>query len=128
MQWFRDQRGFSFLEISIVIAIIGVLMMIGLPNYKAAAEKAQRKVCEANQRLIEAEMENYYLEKSKYPVGEVDVILNELVVEDFLKDIPKCPIEEGRYRITTPSEGAKVTCDEHTETDGSLETDAPSIP
>jgi len=110
----RDERGFSFLEMSFVLAIIGFFMLIGIPNYKAVAEKAQETSCEANRKLIEAQLENYYIDNHDYPTGTVDDILEKLVVDKYFKDEPVCPVQSGTYTIDT-SGPLSVTCDIHAE-------------
>lgn len=102
---------------TIVIAIIGVLMMIGLPNYKSAAVKAQEKSCNANKKLIESQMESYYIDEHSYPTGESDAILTELVTKNYLKSVPECP-SDGSYSITSPTGSGPVVvdCNKHPNT------------
>jgi len=115
MNRLKDERGFSFLEMTFVLAIIGFLMLIGIPNYKAVAEKAQKTSCEANRKLIEAQLENYYLEHHSYLAGTTDEILGKLVDEKYLKDIPDCPVKDGIYTIDITAEPIVVTCDIHAD-------------
>lgn len=117
MKRLKEEKGFTFLEMTIVIAIIGFLMMIGLPNYKSAAEKAQKKSCEANKKLIEAQVESYYIDKQSYPAGESAAMLTELVTKEYLKSVPECP-SDGTYTITLPTETSPlvVVCDKHSNT------------
>ncbi len=116
MKWLNEEKGFTFLEMTIVIAIIGFLMMIGLPNYKSAAEKAQGKSCEANKKLIESQMDSYYIDLNKYPVADtttttdVNETIKELVNEKYLKTEPKCP-SNGTYQIPIPTGSGSVVVD-----------------
>ena len=110
----RDERGFSFLEMSFVLAIIGFFMLIGIPNYKAVAEKAQETSCEANRKLIEAQLENYYIDNHSYPQGDTDGILETLKTAKYFKEKPVCPVQSGTYTIDT-SGPLSVTCNIHVE-------------
>lgn len=112
MKSIKEEKGFTFLEMTIVIAIIGFLMMIGLPNYKSAAVKAQEKSCEANKKLIESQMESYYIDEHSYPTGESSAIFAELVRAEYLKSVPNCPAN-GIYTISSESGSIEVTCSEH---------------
>jgi prepilin-type N-terminal cleavage/methylation domain-containing protein len=58
----RDQRGFTLMELMIVIVIIGVLAAIGVPAYKNYVSDAKNSACEANKRAIETAAGMYYME------------------------------------------------------------------
>lgn len=47
------KKGFTLVEIMIVVAIIGLLAAIAIPNFVKAREKAQMEACIANLRQIE---------------------------------------------------------------------------
>ena len=49
----RDQRGFTLMELMIVIVIIGVLAAIGVPAYKNYVTESKNNACAANKRTIE---------------------------------------------------------------------------
>ncbi|KXG43247.1 competence type IV pilus major pilin ComGC [Tepidibacillus decaturensis] len=91
---FKNEKGFTLIELLISIFIIGVILAISMPNLKASGEKAQAKACQANQKLIYVQMENYYLEHHQYPNQEG--FLNELYKEQLLDQIPICSAD-GTY-------------------------------
>ncbi len=85
----RSQSGFTLIEIMIVVAIIGILLGIAIPNFRAHTEKARAQACQANLRLIKNAAALWALENKKALTDSVDV--NALA--DFFdeKKIPTCP-------------------------------------
>lgn len=87
--------GFTFLEIMIVVMVIGILASIAVPNFLIARDKGQTKVCAKNLRQIADAKEQHALTAnipSGAPVGWDDI------VPDYIETIPKCPAG-GEYTI-----------------------------
>lgn len=58
----KNHKGFTLIELMIVIAIIGVLAAIAIPNFNRARKNAKAKACLANMRTIETAVETYNIE------------------------------------------------------------------
>lgn len=64
------QQGLSLIELAIVVAVVGVMAMIALPNLFSARKSAEDKVCIANLRVIKHAKEKWGFEQKK---GEDDI-------------------------------------------------------
>jgi len=84
----RGKKGFTLVEIMIVVAIIGLLAAIAIPNFVRARQKAQTEACIANLRQIEGAIQVWAVD-----IGANDAavpIWNDLV-PNYVRTIPKCP-------------------------------------
>ena len=62
-----SRRAFSLLEISLVIAIIGVLMAVAAVNVLSGADKAKRRATVQSMNTIDGALKGYRLDENTYP-------------------------------------------------------------
>jgi general secretion pathway protein G len=80
------ERGFTLIELIIVLSIIGLLVGLGLPNYKSATIKAREAVLKENLFILRKLIDQYAQDKGKYPAS-----LQALVQDSYLRAIPVDP-------------------------------------
>jgi general secretion pathway protein G len=80
------ERGFTLIEIIIVLSIIGLLVGLGLPTYKSATVKAREAVLKENLFILRKLIDQYAQDKGKYPAS-----LQALVQDSYIRAIPVDP-------------------------------------
>ena len=61
----KNKKGFTLVEIMIVVAIIGLLAAIGIPSFQKARQSSREKACINNLRQIESAKEQWAMEMNK---------------------------------------------------------------
>ena len=91
-------HGFTLVEIMIVVAIIGLLAAIAIPNFVRARNTSQKNACINNLRQIDGAKNQWALENKKQ---DTDLPVN-TDIQVYLKGsvVPTCPAQ-GAYTIGT---------------------------
>jgi general secretion pathway protein G len=83
----RLQRGFTFMELLIVMVIISILATIAIPIYLRHMQRAKEVVLQQNLWSMRRAIDYYTTDKEKPPSS-----LQELVSAQYLREIPKDPV------------------------------------
>ena len=101
--------GFTLVEIMIVVAIIGLLVSMAIPNFIKMRTDAQRKACIANLRIIDHAKQTWALENRK---GNGDVVTPADIIGPtmYVKEMPKCPAGGAGADYDLTNVGIPPTC------------------
>src|SRR5262249_23044474 len=86
----RRSRGFTILELMIVLTIIAILTTIAIPMYQSVMLRSKEAVLHSNLRDLREAIDAYTADKKKAPQA-----LNDLVDGGYFRSIPTDPITQS---------------------------------
>ena len=95
-----SERGFTLLELMIVMAIMGVLITIAQPSLKQSLVRAREAVLREDLYQIRDALDQYYADNGKYPAQLADLINQSEKEKSYLRGIPKDPLTGADDWIT----------------------------
>ncbi len=123
------EKGFTLIELMLVILIIGVLISVALPVYSASRDNARLRTCQANLRSLDGALQYFAAENDQFPtladnpnsqwsmstskagtIVDPDLDMNDLV-PTYIKNPPICPSGgDYTYIIAVVGQTAYVKC------------------
>jgi len=83
----KTRRGFTLIEMMIVMSIIVILIGIAIPFYQKSLIRAKETVLAGNIHAMRDAIDEYSYDKQKAPKS-----LQDLVTDGYLREVPKDPI------------------------------------
>src|SRR4051795_10427551 len=90
------QRGFTLIELMVVMAIISIIISIALPIYQKSLIRAKESVLRNNLFTMRSMIDEYTIDKQKAPES-----LQVLVSEGYLRQVPQDPMtgSDSTWRV-----------------------------
>ncbi|UFS70867.1 prepilin-type N-terminal cleavage/methylation domain-containing protein [Geomonas sp. RF6] len=96
----KAQRGFTLIELMIVVTIIGILAAIAAPSYQWGIIRAREAVLREDLYSLRTTLDQYFADQGKYPDS-----LEELKEKKYLREIPKDPFtRQSDWKTISPQE------------------------
>ena len=101
----KPARGFTLIELIVVMAIVALLVGIAAPRYFHSIERAKENSLRSSLRVMRDAIDHFTADRGRYPES-----LEELVRMRYLRDIPEDPLTGGRgeWVVLSPPPDADI--------------------
>ena len=95
-------RGFTLMELMVVMAIIASLMTLALPRYFNSVERSREAVLRQDLSIMRDAIDKFYADRGRYPAT-----LEELAERRYLRRVPVDPVTESAttWVVVAPPDG-----------------------
>jgi len=83
-------RGFTLIEVMIVVTLVVILASVGMATYTNSVHRAREAVLKEDLFRMRDAIDQFYADRNQYPQG-----LEDLVSEGYLREIPKDPMTDS---------------------------------
>ena len=97
-------RGFTLIEMLVVMAIIATLLSIAAPRYFRSTDDAREAALKSDLRTLREAIDHYHADRGSYPE-----VLDDLVEKRYLRAIPVDPIAGDAWTLLPPPAPAQAS-------------------
>jgi len=111
VKYIRNEKGFTLIELMVVILIIGILVAIAVPVFNSARESAYKSTCQANLRTIDGALQTWKAANPNLPYPTTIDDVKAALVPDYIKTWPSCPqggATGGAYTVAAGADGSSA--------------------
>lgn len=111
----RNKKGFTLVELMVVVGIIAVLVAIAVPAYNSVTAKAEKTACDANIRVIEG-AKAVAIANKEWNTSEEDPkteLKTLLANKDYFPEEPKCPQTNTNTYSIASGTGRVICSNDH---------------
>jgi len=109
MDTIKNKKGFTLIELMVVVAVIGILASIAYPAYTDSVTKTRRTAAQANLTELESYMERHFTENNTY-VGAT-IAASGIVNDNYTFTNPIPDLAATAYTLTAVPTGSQSTND-----------------
>lgn len=111
----QKQAGFTLIELLIVVAIIGLIAAIAIPNLRSAMNKAKQGRTLADMRAIGSALETYAVDNNIYPrsLSDANAATLSSFLSRYLRSVPPNDGWNNPWHVDTNSAGTVYTITSH---------------
>ncbi len=112
MKLYKNEAGFTLIEILIVVLIIGIIAALAVPNLISARNAAWANTCRANRSTISSAAELFRIQGGNLSGTNCNILLNPAPgqTQAVLRSIPNCPATNAAAYTFTVDGDSAVTC------------------
>ncbi len=108
-----SKKGFTIIEVLLVVIIISILAGIVIPRFTLSTIKSKVQACAMNKALINKQVEAYYFDMAEWPATDLNDFYtrsNWAAIQYFPDGLPTCPVNYQQYTIgAAPERQYRVT-------------------
>ncbi len=103
---FRNTRGFSLIELLVVITIMGILAGVAIPRFINVLDQAKGRADESNIHTIKSAAQVFFFETGEWPaLGHLNDDYTDVDFLDYLDSFPPDPYKRDGYYYEIKADG-----------------------
>lgn len=103
----KNRKGFTLVELMVVVVILGVLTSIAVPMYNKSQSSARENANKANIRIIDSAISMYMADNSEATLPTSDADWQTALVGKYIQEWPSPPSTDYKaYEVYKTDEGA----------------------